>query len=99
MSEPLSGAGRYVGQRVLRKEDLRLLTGRGTFVDDVTVPGLLHVAFIRSEIARGRITSMDLSQARALPGVRAVLTAEDLGPYNVVLSNMHMVDVGGPATM
>jgi carbon-monoxide dehydrogenase large subunit len=97
MSAPISGAGRYVGQRVLRKEDLRLLTGRGTFVDDVTVPGLLHVAFIRSEIARGRITSMDLSEARAVPGVRAVLTAEDLGRYNVVLSNMHMVDVGGPA--
>ncbi|MES0872944.1 hypothetical protein [Sinimarinibacterium thermocellulolyticum] len=75
--------GRYIGQRVPRKEDARLLTGRGTYVDDVGVPGMLQVAFHRSPIARGRIKAIDLSAARALPGVHAVLTAEDLAGYKV----------------
>src|SRR4051812_12048014 len=47
-------AGRFVGQRVPRLEDARLLTGRGTFVDDVVIPGTLHAAFVRSPIARGK---------------------------------------------
>jgi carbon-monoxide dehydrogenase large subunit len=98
MSAPISGAGRYIGQRVLRKEDLRLLTGRGQFVDDVSVPGVLHVAYVRSEIARGRIVSMDLEAARALPGVHAVLTAADLGKFNARLSNMHLHHNDGPVT-
>jgi carbon-monoxide dehydrogenase large subunit len=98
MSELFSGAARYVGQRVVRKEDLRLLTGRGTFVDDIVVPGMMHATYIRSEIARGRVLSMDLTEARAVPGVHAVLTAADLGRFNVVLSNMHMMDVGGVPT-
>lgn len=71
-------AARFVGQRVPRKEDSRLLMGKGTFVDDVVVPGMLHAAFVRSSIARGRIVSIDLAAARAMPGVHAVMTAEDL---------------------
>jgi len=71
-------AARFVGQRIPRKEDRRLLTGRGTYVDDVTAPGMLYVAFVRSPIAKGRIRSIDATAARALPGVRAVLTAEEL---------------------
>lgn len=98
MSAPISGAGRYIGQRILRKEDLRLLTGRGQFVDDISIPGVLHVAYVRSEIARGRIISMDLEAARALPGVHAVLTAADLGQFNVRLSNMHLHENNGPPT-
>ena len=98
MNGPISGAGRYVGQRILRKEDQRLLTGRGTFVDDVSVPGVLHAAFVRSQIARGRIKSVDLSEARALKGVRAVMTAADLGEFNVKLSNMHMHEQPGTPT-
>ena len=94
----VSGAGRYVGQRILRKEDLRLLTGRGSFIEDISVPGVLHVAFVRSQVARGTVTSMDLSQVRTAPGVRAVLTAEDLGEFNVVISNMHLKDLGGIQT-
>ena len=91
MSEPIGGgAARYVGQRVLRKEDLRLLTGRGAFIDDIVVPGMTFSAFVRSEIARGKVLSMDLSAARAMPGVIAVLAAEDLGAHNVHLSNMHL---------
>ena len=77
--------GRVIGKRVPRKEDGRLLTGRGTFVDDVVLPGMLHVAFVRSPIARGRIRSIDTSIARELPGVSAVLTAKDVDPFNVKL--------------
>jgi aerobic carbon-monoxide dehydrogenase large subunit len=73
-----TGAARLIGKRVPRKEDGRLLTGKGTFVDDVTVPGMLHAAYYRSPIARGRIVSIDVSAARDLPGVVAVFTAEDL---------------------
>src|SRR5687767_13858089 len=56
----LHGAGAVIGKRLLRKEDARLLTGRGTFVDDVVFPGMLHVAFVRSSVARGRIRSLDV---------------------------------------
>ena len=47
------GAARWVGQAVRRREDPRLLTGHGRYVDDVTMPGLLHAAFVRSPVARG----------------------------------------------
>jgi carbon-monoxide dehydrogenase large subunit len=74
-----SGAGaRFVGQRVPRHEDVRFLTGRGTYVDDLLPPGTLHVAFARSHLARGLITSVDTSYAGSLPGVAAVLIAADL---------------------
>ena len=71
----------YLRARVPRNEDARLLTGRALFVDDVQLPGMLHVAFVRSEHAHGRITSIDVSAAKARPGVRAVYTAADLGDY------------------
>ena len=72
---------RYFGERVLRLEDTRLLTGRALFVDDVQLPGMLHVAFLRSDEAHARITSIDVTAARARPGVIAVYTAADLGDY------------------
>ncbi|HEX5947711.1 MAG TPA: xanthine dehydrogenase family protein molybdopterin-binding subunit [Acidimicrobiales bacterium] len=75
-----TGAARYTGTRVHRVEDARLLTGRGTFVDDVTRPGMLHACFVRSPFARARIGAIDASAALALPGVRAVFTAADLNP-------------------
>jgi aerobic carbon-monoxide dehydrogenase large subunit len=71
-------ATRYAGTRVPRVEDNRLLTGRGTFVDDVTRPGMLHACFVRSPFARATIKAIDATAALALPGVRAVFTAEDL---------------------
>jgi carbon-monoxide dehydrogenase large subunit len=79
----MGAATRFIGQRLPRKEDARLLTGRGTFVDDVVVPGMLHASFVRSPIARGRITSIDLSEARDAPGVRALLTAGDLSKFKI----------------
>ncbi|HEY7137141.1 MAG TPA: xanthine dehydrogenase family protein molybdopterin-binding subunit [Acidimicrobiia bacterium] len=74
-------AGRFVGQSVRRKEDPRLVTGHGRYVDDVVVPGMLHAAFVRSDVARGRITHLDVTEARAVPGVHAVLTAAELDPH------------------
>ena len=82
-ARPSVGTGRYIGQRIARKEDGRLLTGRGVYVDDIGLPGMLQVAFHRSPIARGGIKSIDLSAARSLPGVFAVLTAEDLSRFKV----------------
>ncbi|HTV87708.1 MAG TPA: xanthine dehydrogenase family protein molybdopterin-binding subunit [Stellaceae bacterium] len=72
-----AGRGSGIGQPVRRKEDLRLLTGRGCFVDDVAPEGLLHVVFVRSPHAHARIASLDTRAARALPGVAAVLTGAD----------------------
>ena len=78
MTEPV--ASRYAGTRVQRVEDTRLLTGRGTFVDDISRPGMLHACFVRSPFARARINGIDTSAALALPGVRAVFVAADLNP-------------------
>jgi len=74
-------ANRYLNERVLRNEDDRLLTGRARFVDDVELPGMLHVAFVRSDYAHARINSVDCSAARARAGVVAVYAAADLGAY------------------
>ena len=74
----LAPSARLVGNRISRKEDPRLLTGPGRYVDDVVVPGMLHVAFARSDIARGRIVGVDVAAAREAEGVVAVLTAVDL---------------------
>jgi carbon-monoxide dehydrogenase large subunit len=71
------GEMRYSGQALKRFEDLRLLTGRGVFVDDVQLPGMLHVAVLRSPHAHARIRSIAASAARAAPGVMAVLTGAD----------------------
>ncbi len=80
MSTAVTAAGRYVGQSVKRIEDPRLLSGRGRYVDDVQLVGILHVAFVRSPVARGTITRLDVTAARALEGVHAVYTADDLNP-------------------
>ena len=70
-----------IGARTKRNEDPRLLTGRALFVDDLDLPGMLHVAFLRSPYAHARIRSIDTSRARRHEGVIAVYTAEDLGSY------------------
>src|SRR3954454_14963538 len=76
----MTTAARYTGARVNRVEDARLLQGRGTFVDDITRPGMLHACFVRSPFARARLGAIDTSAALALPGVGAVFTAADLNP-------------------
>jgi carbon-monoxide dehydrogenase large subunit len=72
---------RYFGERVQRNEDERLLTGRALFVDDVTLPGMLHAAFLRSPYAHARIRGIDVAAARQREGVVAIYTAADLGDY------------------
>src|SRR3954470_1095609 len=71
-------AGRFIGAAVTRREDRRLLTGHGRYIDDVTVPGTLHAAFVRSSVARAMVTKIDVDEARRAPGVAAVLTMDDL---------------------
>ena len=79
---------KLVGQRVKRREDPRLIQGRGTYVDDVKLAGMLHLAFKRSDVPHGRIVAIDTSAAEALDGVEAVFTgaqiAEFLGPMPIL---------------
>ncbi len=77
----MSGGGLWFGKGVLRNEDPKLLTGRALFVDDVRLDGMLHAAFVRSDLAHGEIVSVDTSDALQREGVLAVYTAEDLGAY------------------
>ncbi len=67
-----------VGQPVPRTEDPTLLRGEGRYTDDLTLPGQLHAVMVRSRIAHGVLRAVDTEAARAMPGVRAVLTAADL---------------------
>jgi len=69
------------GKRVKRNEDARLLTGNALFVDDVHLPHMGHIAFLRSPYANARIRSVDVSKALEMEGVIAVFTAADLGDY------------------
>jgi aerobic carbon-monoxide dehydrogenase large subunit len=70
--------GGYIGAPVPRREDARLLTGRGTFVDDLEIPGVVHAAMLRSVHAHARVRRIDTRAARALPGVLAVVTAAEI---------------------
>jgi len=77
-----------IGQRFRRLEDPPLLTGKGRYVDDIRLPDLLHVSFLRSPHAHALITKIDVAAARALDGVHAVLTLDDLMP---VMARRRMV--------
>lgn len=72
---------RFFGAPVKRNEDRKLLTGQALFIDDVELPGMLHVAFLRSQVAHARLKHIDVSLARKRPGVVAVYVAEDYGDY------------------
>ncbi len=78
---------KLVGERIKRREDPRLIQGRATYVDDIKLSGMLHMAFKRSDIAHGKITRIDTSDAEAMPGVELVITgaqlAEFLGPMPI----------------
>ena len=72
---------KLVGQRVKRREDPRLIQGRGTYVDDVKIAGMQHLAFKRSDVAHGRIRSIDTSAAVAMDGVEAVFTGAQVAEF------------------
>jgi aerobic carbon-monoxide dehydrogenase large subunit len=76
---------RYIGAPLPRKEDLRLLTGQGRYVDDVEVPGALHACFVRSPHPHARIVRIDAAPALAMPGVAAVLTGKELAQWTTPL--------------
>src|SRR5579863_5752023 len=76
-------AERYTGSSIKRSEDPRILTGRGRYVDDLKLPGMLHAAFVRSPLAHGRVLTVDASAARDLPGVVLVLTGSDLDAITI----------------
>ena len=76
----MTSSGSILGNAVLRLEDPTLLTGTGKYLDDLVEPGMLHVAFVRSMVAHGVLDGVDVSDAEAMPGVRAVYHAgNDLG--------------------
>ena len=72
-----------IGQSVLRKEDARFIRGRGNYVDDVKLPGMLYMDIARSPYAHARIKNIDTSKALAIPGVLAVITGKDLVPLKL----------------
>ena len=73
----------WLGRSVKRKEDDRFIQGRGNYVDDINLPGMLYMAVLRSPFAHARIRSIDTSRAEALPGVVAVVTGELLAQHNL----------------
>ena len=68
----------FIGTPMERREDLRFLRGRGEYVDDVAMPGLLYAVILRSSVAHGRLVSIDASAALQLPGVHSVITGADM---------------------
>src|ERR1700735_1168959 len=76
-------AERYTGASIKRSEDPRILTGAGRYRADIKLPAMRHAAFVRSPLAHGRVLSVDVSAAQALPGVVAVLTGADLEAMTV----------------
>ena len=79
--------------RLGRKEDPRFVRGKGRYLDDITLPGMLHGAVLRSPVAHARIRSIDTSQALAHPRVRAVITGRDLEPLNLAWAPTLSADV------
>jgi carbon-monoxide dehydrogenase large subunit len=88
-------AERYTGASVKRSEDPRILTGRGRYVGDIKLPGMLHAAFVRSPLAHGRVLAVDASAARAVPGVVAVLTGADLEEMTIPGQDPLLAMMGG----
>lgn len=85
MNETAAQQFHEIGRALPRKEDFRLLTGRGRYLDDIVVPGALHAHFVRSPHAHARIRSIDTAKARAMPGVVAVVTAAELTQWTTTL--------------
>jgi carbon-monoxide dehydrogenase large subunit len=72
-----------IGHSKRRKEDARFIQGKGNYVDDIKLPGMLYGDIVRSPYGHARIKSINIEKAKALPGVRAILTANDLKPLKL----------------
>jgi aerobic carbon-monoxide dehydrogenase large subunit len=79
-SEMRRKSNRLIGAPLRRTEDPRFLLGRGNYVDDLQRAGILHAAFFRSDVPHGKLTSIEVTEARKVPGVIGVFTARDIGP-------------------
>lgn len=93
---------RYMGAPVKRREDPRLITGSSVYVDDLQLTGMVHVAFVRSIYAHANIKGIDISEAETMPGVVAVLTADDIekalpSKYQATGGDSGPAAEGGPA--
>jgi carbon-monoxide dehydrogenase large subunit len=86
----------HVGERIRRTEDPRLITGSATYVDDITRPGMLHAAVLRSPYAAARINSIAIEDALALPGVKAVYVGKDVESVGAVPCAGSMPDLRIP---
>src|SRR5262249_7785215 len=72
-----------MGHSIKRKEDPRFIRGKGTYVDDIQLPGMLYLDIVRSPYAHAKIQKIDTAKALAVPGVLAVITGQDLAKYNL----------------
>jgi carbon-monoxide dehydrogenase large subunit len=86
-TQAAAGTGREVGNARRRKEDQRLITGRTKWTDNITLPGMLHVAMVRSPFAHAKILSVDTSAAKEAPNVVTVLSGADVAEEQGVLAN------------
>src|SRR5215469_14418392 len=92
-------AERYTGASIKRSEDPRILTGGGRYVDDIKLPGMLHAAFVRSPLPHARVLAVDVSAARTVPGVVAVLTGADLATMTIPGPDPLLAMMGGGGPM
>src|SRR5690625_3535154 len=83
----LDAPKREIGRARKRKEDARLVTGRTKFTDNISLPGMLHLAMVRSPVAHAKIISIDTEAARAVPGVVGVFTGQDFADEQGSLPN------------
>ena len=85
--EPSAAAEHEIGKARVRKEDDHLITGRTRWTDNIVLPGMLHIAILRSPMAHARIASIDAEAAKQMPGVVAVYTGADLAEEQASLPN------------
>src|SRR6266566_381237 len=74
---------RGIGHSVRRKEDARFIRGRGNYIDDIHLPGMLYMSILRSPFAHAKLNGIDASRAQAVPGVIAVVTGELMAQHNL----------------
>jgi carbon-monoxide dehydrogenase large subunit len=99
MNEAVLSASQWIGKPLRRLEDARLLTGQGRYTDDVRPEGAAHIAFLRSPHAHARIAKLDVTVARAAPGVLAVYTGADVaadGLQPLPFAQLHKRQDGSP---
>ena len=93
--EPRADSGGYIGQSVPRREDKNLLLGKGEFVADIQLPGMVHAAFARSSLPHATIVTVNMDDARALDGVRFAASGTDVCAELPPINGMQVVTPQG----